>query len=202
MSKTKNINFSRTFPVYHPKKGQETHFVEAILTQRGIKYLTHAYFLWLVENNPKISELFLEGFYRSLSEDIDPKGHTIREHKNPLVVGDFINPTCWAGAHLTPPQRPCHNTEEGYFKIKFAPDIEVVKTWEFSSYSDSEIRGKILLNGKQVTARQIIEISNNDGLYINDFFDWFNKPFSGQIICWNKYIEYYWMELPKPILTN
>ena len=86
----KVITFSRTFPSYHPKKGQPTYFVEAILTQLGIKYKTGNYYKWLIENNPEINEVFLMKFFDSLKRDVYPKSHTIRNHKKPLKVGDKV----------------------------------------------------------------------------------------------------------------
>lgn len=181
----KEVNFSRVFPAYHPKKGEPTYFVEAILTQLGIDYTDHYYFEFLVKNNPKISELFLQKFFDSLSQDIAPKSHTIRSHKRPLKVGDYINPTCWA-------DKPYKKTEEGFWKIKFAPDIEIKKVWDMEINNE----GVFYLNGKYVDVTSSIcegkTIAENDGLSSDDMLDWFpaSKPFQGKIICWNELIEY------------
>ena len=38
------------------------------------------------------------------------------------------------------------------------------------------------------------DVATNDGLSFNDMRDWFNvkenKPFLGQILCWNESIDY------------
>lgn len=181
----KVLTFSRFFPSTHPRKGEPTHFVEAILTRLGINYKTGGYYVWLIQNNPGISDVFLMKFFDSLKSDVYPKSHTIRSHKKPLREGDIINPKCWAG-------KPYNKTEEGYWQIKFAPDIEVKKTWDFGMdengiysvsgfYADDETRGRL---------------AANDGLSESDMQFWFMpdikrpKPFSGRIYCWNNEIEY------------
>jgi hypothetical protein len=172
------MTFLRVFPSYHPRKGEPTYFVEAILTQIGIDYTKHDYFVWLVENNPDIDEWFLNEFYERLSHDIDPKSHTIRTHKKPLKVGEWFNPKCWAGI-------PYKKTKEGFWQIKFAPDIEVKKVWDFEVYNRH--MGISDLSFRHVN---VPLVALNDGLELVDFMHWFNKPFNGQIICWNENIEY------------
>jgi hypothetical protein len=195
--KSRIITFSRTFPSYHLRKGEPTFFVEAILTQLGIDYTSHNYFVWLVENNPKISEVFLDKFYNSLSQNIAPKSHTIRSHKRPLKVGEYINPNCWAG-------KPYNKTEEGFWQIKFAPNIEVKKMWGYEVKCPSKGVEQWFLNSSTMVsenneymqqwfnANLIKEIAKNDGLELADFLLWFKHPseFKGNIICWNENIEY------------
>lgn len=185
---SKIITFSRNFPAYHPRKGQPTHFVEKVLTSLGIDYTGHEYFIWLCENNKGISERFLDGFFGTLSHDVLPKVHTIRNHKIPLRVGDFINPKCWAGSHLTPPVRPYHKTPDGYWQIKFAPDIEVKKVWVLEITPQD---GLIMPTAKATTT--IGDIAKNDGLELEDFKAWFKdfkEPGIYQIICWNENVNY------------
>jgi hypothetical protein len=72
-------------------------------------------------------------------------------------------------------------------QIIFAPETEVVKTYDFQIKAN----GVFLLHddGKSKifdSAGLIIEsIAANDGLSKTDFFDWFKYPtaFDGQIIC-------------------
>lgn len=205
----KVITFSRVFPAYHPKKGEPTYFVEAILTQLGIDYKIGNYFARLVENNPEISPSFLTHFFDSLKRDVSPKSHTIRAHKNPLKVGEYINPVCWAG-------KPYNKTKEGYWQIKFAPDIEIKKTFEFKTTTEQDSKESdwsfISLNKKhhytiysdEYLDQKIKDIAKNDGFTnTKDFFDWFDlnrtkkqiledepKVFEGNIICWNNLIVY------------
>ena len=179
------ITFSRTFPAYHPKKGQPTYFVEAILTQLGIKYKTGNYYKWLIENNPEISEVFLMKFFDGLKRDVYPKSHTIRNHKKPLKVGDFIDPKCWAG-------KPYNKTVEGFWQIKFAPDIEIKKVWDF----EMDLNCIYSINGKRSNEQTDYDLALNDGLTESEMQFWFmpnvNKPkeFKGQITCWNESVNY------------
>lgn len=184
------ITFSRYFPAYHPRKGEPTYFVEGILTQLGIKYKTGGYFKWLIENNPEISEVFLIKFFDSLKRDISPKLHTIRNHKRPAVVGGSLNPKCWAG-------KPYNKTPEGFWQIKFAPDIEIKKVWDVKVEKDNfqnddgtiAVVTKIIIDGMHKT-ENYEKLAANDGLNIDDLCNWFNKPMVGQVLCWNENIIY------------
>lgn len=181
------MTLSRVFPVYHPKAGQPTHFVEAILTELGINYKSEKYFKWLVENNPEIDVHFLLVFFESLKTKVAPKLHTIRSHKRPLKVGDFINPKCWAG-------KPYNKTTEGYWQIKFAPDIEVKKVLDFE-VSEHAV---ILLENNPIYqfcgehTENLKQLASNDGLSTQDLLNWFRypSPFKGQLICWSDKIYY------------
>lgn len=187
------LTFSRTFPAYHPRNGQPTFFVEAILIQLGIDYTSLNYFIWLCENNKEIGEPFLDSFYNSLSHNIEPKSHTIRNHAKPLKAGEFINPKCWAG-------KPYNKTKEGYWQIKFAPDIEVKKTWNFEIEIDDDYTCFLVnkkpfceMNSKMTTnTGQLDYLAKNDGLNSLDLLYWFKHPlpYKGNIICWNENINY------------
>lgn len=189
----KVITFSRTFPSYHPKKGEPTYFVEAILTQLGIKYKTGKYYKWLIENNPKISEVFLMKFFDSLKRDILPKSHTIRNHKKSLKKGDFIEAKCWAC-------KPYNKTVEGFWQIKFAPDIEIKNVFDFKIEIDKDYICVFIdnypfyeENKSMVTQVEALDkLANNDALSLVDFKNWFKwgTPFDGQILCWANGIEY------------
>jgi hypothetical protein len=184
------MTFSRYFPAYHPKRGEPTYFVEAILTQLGIDYTSHDYFAWLTNNNPDINIFFLLEFIESLSINIDPKSHTIRAHKKPLKVGQLVNPKCWAG-------KPYNKTKEGYWQIKFAPDIEVKKTWPIRIDLTDQYELVYLIDelGDAISVDEK-KLASNDGLTEQDFYDWFDtsknrkKVFAGQVVCWNEKIEY------------
>jgi hypothetical protein len=186
----KITTFSRTFPAYHPKKGEPTYFVEAILTQLGIEYQYSEYLEWLYENNPKISNGFLVDFWHSLKKDIGPKSHTIRSHKKPLKVGEFINPVCWAG-------KPYNKTKEGFWQIKFAPDIEIKKGWyfEIAEFNDGfwiDFGSYHLSEHMDLDHTILPSLARNDGLTLAELLQWFKfpTPFKGQIICWNEILNY------------
>lgn len=162
----REITFSRTFPAYHPKKGQYTSFVEKI---------------WkALYDTPQFNELapYQEIYNKNFGFDprqFEPKLHTIRNGKK-HKVGDFIKPMVWAG-------RPYNKTPEGLWKIQFAPPLEIVEVYDF------EIKDKqIYVNGIEEGYELLHIIARNDGLSYSDLMEWFNggKDFSGQVLCWGK----------------
>lgn len=157
---SKVITFSRVFPSYHPKAGQPTYFVEKICKSLHIK-----------GNRFDINDsIFDEGIYNL----IDPKNHTIRagHHVKP---GDFIRPSVWSGKPYASKQ------------IIIGPDIEIKKTWDFDK---DLLGGEFRLNGLELHPAQLEVIAKNDGLTLGELMSWFKKPFTGQIICWSKNVEY------------
>lgn len=186
---SKKITFSRTFPAYHPRKGEPTYFVEAILTQLNIKYKSYEYYLWLIENNPKIGAAFLQDFWISLMKNVPPKSHTIRQHKRPLKIGEFINPNCWAG-------KPYNKTKEGFWQIKFAPDVLVKKTWSIDIrpyFVNDKLGGVSAILINDCFCFDWLKLASNDGLSEFELCEWF-KPslpiYKANIICWNENINY------------
>lgn len=159
------LTFSRFFPSYHPRKGESTYFVEQIWN--NLNYLKLP-----VPKNADVPADFLWSI-RPLS-NYGQKSHTIRAG-NRWKVGDKFSPRCWSG-------KPYQSKQ-----IIIAPDIEVKKSWKFECIAD----GTFYLNGKWVDVTSC-DIPKNDGLSSDDFLDWFpeNKPFIGQVICWNDKIEY------------
>lgn len=161
---TKVITFSRSFPAYHPKAGQQTFFVEKIYKS-----------LFLMKTVPP--ELANSFNFSIMNDDkYLPKHHTIRAG-NRWKVGDKFSPRVWSGKPYNSPQ------------IIITPDIEVVKVWDFKILNEL-----IFIGGKgfKYSDQKILELSKNDGLTLSDLLFWFRfpKPFIGQIICWDKQIEY------------
>lgn len=178
----KVLTFSRTFPSYHNKKGEETDFVTKIWNG-----------LVLLEED--IEGIMAEKFiYRDKS--LNPKYHTIRSG-NRWKVGDKFSPRVWSGKPYASKQ------------ITIAPDIEVKKVWSVTielikvpmkntNYATASY--KFLVNGVVVENAQTLAL--NDGLTYTDLRDWFKilksldknrfkrKLFEGQIICWNENINY------------
>lgn len=187
----KVITFSRQFQSKHPRKGEDTYFVEAILTQlAGVDYTSHNYFMLLCELNPLLPETLLHEFHYSLSENIEPKSHTIRAG-NRFKEGESFSPRIWSAKPYASKQ------------IIFAPPVELKKTWNYEVRVSNEGVERWFLNGTSVSESNeymqqwfnenlIKEIAKNDGLELSDFLNWFNHPsnFSGQIICWNENIKY------------
>ena len=164
------ITFSRTFPAYHPRKGEATHFVEQI---------------WNGLNNlglpvPKNKELPHEFMWSILPlSNYGYKYHTIRAWHR-WKAGDKFSPRVWSG-------KP-YNSKQ----IIIAPDITVVKTWNFDI---EPLAGDYLLNGFPIPIEKLRTIAMNDGFTdLDDFECWFKlkrgEGFIGQIICFNSQIEY------------
>jgi hypothetical protein len=122
---------------------------------------------------------FSPEFYRQFCEGLNPqisdwKSHTIRGGQR-FQEGEFFKPCIWSG-------KPYRSLQ-----MQFLPALYIPKTWDvehdddgaFWIFSDKE-RGPGVLN----------RLANNDGLTKGELMDWFNKPFTGQIICWNEKIEY------------
>lgn len=108
------------------------------------------------------------------------KGHTIRSGSD-WQVGDKFIPQVWLG------------NPRASKLITIAPVIEVKKIWTF----ECDKNGLITIGGLQVDRNQEKEIAKNDGLEWLDFNDWIvkpcynaDRPFRGQIICWDESIVY------------
>ena len=170
-----NISFSRCFPAYHPRKGQRTGFIEKIW--HGLDFGASFSDIYELNSNKPAEAISL---YNDLLDNISEenegwiKHHTIRNGHR-WKPGMKFKPVCWSG-------KPYASKV-----IQFAPEIEVVKTFDISV----SVRGdhKEFSTGSGIIT-PIETLAKNDGLYVNDFLSWFNKPFSGQIICWDKSIEY------------
>lgn len=166
----RNMMFATVCPHYHPKKGEPTWFVEKIcagLADKGI--------------------LVGDPFWKGLDCDFHkyyngvPKWHTIRVGSR-WQVGDYFKPLIWSG-------KPYRSKT-----IQIASPIMVEKAWKIKF----DECGVISINGfydysEIVAADSFMEVlARNDGLSEEDLHFWFplGKSFEGQIICWNKNIEY------------
>jgi hypothetical protein len=183
------ITFSRTFPSYHPKAGQPTHFVEKIvggLVARDLKGCDTP----LIKSLRDVGMLSIEAL-NGLYDNEEPwfKHHTIRGGHR-FKAGDTFSPRVWSG-------KP-YNSKQ----IRIAPNIQVKRTWDFEM--DALGVCSIARPGEQQTYTFCIKenldevIARNDGLDDPDFYWWFSRSpdfkkhdgFEGQIICWNEKIEY------------
>lgn len=161
------LTFSRQFPSYHPKAGQPTHFVEAIMnsiypTMPAPKQAVRLY------DNPNFAT-------------IGTKHHTIRAGHR-WKVGDWFSPRVWSG-------KPYHSKQ-----ITIAPDMQVKKVWNFKTDGcDFYLNNDLVAYSSSPSEMFLSDVSRNDGLSEQDFLDWFQYPqkeFEGQILCWNENIEY------------
>lgn len=161
----KVITLSRTFPDYHPRAGEPTYFVEKVLTSLRLPYYDEER-----NFNPR---LYLNS--------VEPKGHTIRAGHR-FKTGDMASLRCWSGRS--------YNSKQ----IILAPDVEV-KCWDIRIYLDCGMMKMDLPAGFNGLPMDVLK---NDGLSLEDFIAWFTMSpdfkktglFTGQIICWDKDINY------------
>jgi len=157
----KVITLSRTFPAYHPRKGEPTYFVEKVWTAIGFDKCNSA----IPANEASLNN----EVYRFLRNDFKPKHHTIRAGKR-WKDGDMASLRVWSGKPYNSPQ------------IVIAPDVKLrVLDIEMPDH------GKFIINGKTHEGFGFWDaLAANDGLRLGELYDWFNKlPFSGQILIWN-----------------
>lgn len=167
------ITFSRQYPSYHPKAGQPTYFIEkiwnSIAWDKGIPE----------QEFPIPYHIGID--MRSTDEK---KHHTIRAGHR-WKAGDWFSPRVWSG-------KPYRSK-----MIQFAPEIQVVKTWDIDIHgTDWYLDGR----HEYTTGWDISKetIAGNDGLNLTDFYDWFTlsphfkkkQVFNGQIICWSDKVNY------------
>jgi hypothetical protein len=188
---SKVITFSRYFPVYHPRKGEPTYFVEKLNKSLPI-FEYGIIFRELIHND-------IPFFDCDYYETCEPKYHTIRTGHR-WKVGDKFSPRVWGDDVNS------KNGRSGPYQSKqivIAPDIEIKKVWKYEVKIPHKKIELWFLNNTLISEsngykRQwfnvglINEIAKNDGLELFDFLEWFKhpKPFLGQIICWNDKIEY------------
>lgn len=187
---SKVLTFSRYFPAYHPKAGQPTFFVEKIWDSIGFKYKAAS-----ISKRPILERLnddlpitTIQNFTREIDDSVtESKHHTIRAGHR-FKAGDKFSPRVWSG-------KPYRSKQ-----IIIAPDIEVVKTWDFEMIGinwDTEY-SEIMMSIDGQERMNPVLLATNDGLTYDDFYRWFTlsadfkktKVFSGQIICWNENINY------------
>jgi hypothetical protein len=178
---SKVITFSRTFPSYHPRKGESTYFVEKILNYTWDNVECPGFngcgVLDMLQHlNHDLKPQLLEDFNDSCDTEIrDIKHHTIRSGHR-FKAGDWFSPRVWSG-------KP-YNSKQ----IVIAPDIQVKKVYSFSIGLAA-----IYIDQQRSIDKSFIKIiANNDGLEMDDFLEWFDypKPFEGQIISWSDSINY------------
>lgn len=174
------ITFSTGFQKGHPSFGKQTFFMEKMINWYWDHVGSyHNVLEMFVKLNSKIPHQQLDALVDSMCTEVSSyKAHTARwGHR--FKVGDKFDPRIWSG-------RPYASKQ-----IQFLPQLEVQKVW------DLQIKKKeLFVNNQRVPANEIPFIANNDGLSFTDFMHWlkYPQPFDGQIICWNKDIEYEYNE--------
>lgn len=183
---SKVLIISRTFPGYHPRKGQQTHFVEKIW--KGMYDAEKSMHLPFNGYWQQYDQAFPTGeTYDPLNNihNHKPKWHTIRAG-NFWKQGEFFSPRVWTGL----PRRSK--------QLQIAPDTEIKKLWPVLIETGGSGWMDVTIEGAENTLHNNEIIATNDGLSLNDFFYWFRAnphslhkaTFEGQILCWNDTISY------------
>lgn len=177
---SKVITYSRQYPQGHPMAGKPTWFVEKIIAdlvaQEDSEYYTDH-----IKRLRDLGYLQISTMNELAATPYFRKGHTVRAGHR-FKAGDTFSPRIWSG-------KPYRSKQ-----IVLGPDVTITKVWSFQTgYGFGH--GLILLDGKEVDIDFIREVAKNDGLTLEDFWDWIIAPseakdFDGQIICWNSDINY------------
>jgi hypothetical protein len=176
------IPLSRHFLSGHPRKGQPTYFVEKFLSSIGQAYRRDWYKITLQELNPWMSQSQVIDFVESL-ENIgfeQQKYHTVRAGTR-WKKGDLFSPRAWSGKPYATKQ------------IILWHDLPVQGTWTFQA--GKGFNSNVLVDGKSSSMHFLRQLAWCDGLDLDDFWDWIiapsvKKDFDGQVISWNKQINY------------
>jgi hypothetical protein len=164
------------YPSYHPKAGKPTLFIEKIYASLADTIPGF--------NIPNDANKFWD--WHEYYNCTLPKHHTIRAGHR-FKEGDKFSPRIWSGV-------PYRSNQ-----ITFAPDIEVTNTWDFELIKFGAYNDVLMtINGQPPKTNLLNKVFQNDGLSHSDFSEWFcSSPdflktgfFDGQIICWNKNINY------------
>jgi hypothetical protein len=188
----KIITFSRTFPSDNNQAGKPTYFVEQILNELGVDYLSHHYLEKLLNLNhqklidKKLSYDDIDRFFSSLVNVEGKKLHTIR-NGNRFKQGELFQPCIWSDV-----VNPKSGRKGAYHspQIKFWEDIEVKQVISVDIWETHEV---CLNNNFFATfgSKNFVTLAKNDGLSQIDMRNWFNKlPFSGQVISWSNNLPY------------
>lgn len=181
----KVITVSQKFPSSHPKAGQPTHFVEKIWCSLGG---VQDEYRGPWENYHDFKKSILWS-YRMYGD----KHHTVRLGRR-WKTGDIASIRTW-GTDINPKSNrsgPYHSKQ-----IIIAPDVEVIVTnivIECNGYYQFQPM-KTTIRPDTFKLISSSELSQNDGLSLDDFKAWFNPKdkkmeIEAQIICWNKNIKY------------
>lgn len=93
------------------------------------------------------------------------KIHTLRSYT--LEIGEWIQPYEWSG-------RPYHS-----------PAVNITLPLIVVAVYPIHICGKkVTVGNRDFSQSQIEMLAANDGLTVEDFWFWFEKSFSGNVICW------------------
>lgn len=166
----KPILFSRTFPVYHPKRGQPTYFVEKIWAHLIYSGQYDFEMCQSYLDAPWAKDLFDTNKVSEFVQTRQFKMHTIRQGYS-RSKDEIFSPRVWSGRPYTSKQ------------IAFAPPLKILRVPMFFKDTLPDIGSVFLRNVQWLSDTYLQSIAQNDGLSLEDFQAWFKEPtFSGQII--------------------
>lgn len=191
----KVITFSKSFPSYHPKKGEPTYFVEKFLKSFDSPELRARVF----DHKAKIGPVSY-----SIFDECLPKLHTVRVGRR-WKAGDYFSPRYW-GTNINAKSGrsgPYHSDQ-----IEIMPPQLITRTYDLLLHKHSIPTGTteyshvefVKENDKQTLYDDHLGlIAVNDGLNLEDFKDWTLTPVrkqnkknvvEAQIICWSNFVDY------------
>lgn len=156
--------FARTFPATHPRKGEPTWFAEKIMA--GLAEIIPN---WTMYDDFVLYDW--HQYYHAIE-----KYHTIRAG-NRWKEGEYFSPRIWSG-------KPYRSKT-----IEFVRPIKIERTWIIKTCIKKS-KPVCFINGKRIDFYTWSRLARNDGLTSANLTAWFRKPFTGQIICWNRNINY------------
>jgi hypothetical protein len=162
----KVITVSTKYPPHHKEAGKPTYFVEKIYNSLDV--ITD-------DRVVQFKNTFKRNSY---------KHTTVRSGKR-FKAGDYASLRIWGNDINIKSGRsgPYHSKQ-----IILTKDVLIEKVFDFKI-----IDGLFFINSENFSNGIIIDIlAENDGLTRQDFLSWFKYPndFDGQIICWNKKVNY------------
>lgn len=172
---SKVITLSRTFPAWHPKKGQPTYFAEKVFASLADSRFPEF----------KFPKDFTDYDWHEYYNCTTPKHHTIRVGKR-FKTGEKVSLRVW-GDNINPKsgrKGPYHSKQ-----IAIAPDAEV-RVYDLFIAQRLDY---IAVNGQDQTTAFFNKMAENDGMNAQDLYQWLEldfDPFDGQIIVFNPKIEY------------
>jgi len=174
------LGFSSVFP-NGVLKGKRTHFVEKIHV--SLKYnnehsISSIYKNWFEEKQ------ILKGYNFNFKVGVDckPKRHTIRvdekrRWKPGMKIHFYINVRRKRMFNFAP-----------ILHVKSVQKIEIVRVANVFTPYTIQCNNKtyqILIEGQCLKYETIVQLIYNDGFdTVKDFFEWFDKDFSGVLIHW------------------
>lgn len=175
------VYFSRWYPAYHHRAGEKTNFIEMLwnwyFKQPDCKFSNVEKLLYEL-NGFNLSTKETANFLCTLDLDLKAvKSHTIRAGHR-FNKWDVVVPCTW--------MLPGGMWTKGNQMIKILPDIPLYNLWKF------EIKDRNIYLNDKIHTGPTEHIASYDGLSLVDFSGWFKwpKPFDGQIICWDKEVQY------------